>query len=296
MSTVIESLTSYSPPAADVEIAWPPKRDLFGVQISVTEYDGLVDAMMSAAKQRVPAVVSFHAVHAVIEATRDPKLLSTVNRFDAIAPDGQPVRWALNHLYRVGLKERVYGPEMMARVCERASHESVPIYLYGGSQQVIEALLQKLPRRFPRIQIVGAESPPFRALTPDEDAAVVERINNSGAGIVFIGLGCPKQDHFAGAHSGRIRAVQACVGAAFDFHAGTKAMAPQWMQRNGFEWLYRLASEPRRLWKRYLRTNSLFVAKWLVAAMRKRPQTPPSRDSKTPLSNQNELATTCEFD
>ena len=296
MSSVIESPKSYTPPAAGVEVTWPPKRDLFGVQISVTEYDELVDAMLRAAKLRVPAVVSFHAVHAVIEATRDPKLLSTVNRFEAIAPDGQPIRWALNHLYRVGLKERVYGPETMARICERAAHESVPIYLYGGSQQVIDALLQKLPRRFPRLQIAGAESPPFRALTPEEDAAVVDRINDSGAGIVFIGLGCPKQDHFAGDHAGRICAVQACVGAAFDFHAGTKAMAPQWMQRNGFEWLYRFASEPRRLWKRYLNTNSIFVAKWLIAAVRKHPQAPRSRDSKTPVSNQNELATTCAFD
>jgi N-acetylglucosaminyldiphosphoundecaprenol N-acetyl-beta-D-mannosaminyltransferase len=296
LSTVIESPQTYTPPAADVEVAWPTKRDLFGVQISVTDYDELVDAMLRAAKLRVPAVVSFHAVHAVIEATRDPKLLATVNRFDAIAPDGQPIRWALNHLYRVGLKERVYGPETMARLCERAAHEYVPVYLYGGSQQVIDALLHKLPRRFPRLQIVGAESPPFRALTLEEDAAVVERINDSGAGIVFIGLGCPKQDHFAGDHAGRICAVQACVGAAFDFHAGTKAMAPQWMQRNGLEWLYRLASEPRRLWKRYLNTNSVFVAKWMIAAVRKRLQVPTSRDSKTPVSNQNELATTCACD
>jgi exopolysaccharide biosynthesis WecB/TagA/CpsF family protein len=294
LSTVIESPQTYTAPAAGV--AWPPKRDLFGVQISVTDYDELVDAMLRAAKLRVPAVVSFHAVHAVIEATSDPKLLFTVNRFDAIAPDGQPVRWALNHLYHVGLKERVYGPETMARVCERAARESVSIYLYGGSQQVIDVLLHKLPQRFPRLQIAGAESPPFRALTPDEDDAVVERINDSGAGIVFIGLGCPKQDYFAGAHSGRIRAVLACVGAAFDFHAGAKAMAPQWMQRNGLEWLYRLATEPRRLWKRYLNTNSVFVAKWLIAALRKRPPAPTCRDSNTPVSNQNELATTCAFD
>src|SRR5262245_7303455 len=116
LNSVIESRKTYTPPAAGVEVTWPPKRDLFGVQISVTEYDELVDAMLRAAKLRVPAVVSFHAVHAVIEATRDPKLLSTVNRFEAIAPDGQPIRWALNHLYRVGIKERVYGPETMARI------------------------------------------------------------------------------------------------------------------------------------------------------------------------------------
>lgn len=254
----------------NTRVAWPPKYELFGVHVSATRYDELVDAIMTAAKRRVPAVVSFHAVHAIVESLKDPDLLDKVNRFDAVAPDGQPVRWALNHLHRVGLADRVYGPECMARLCERAADESIPIYLYGGSQAVIETLLVKLPRRFPSLQIAGAESPPFRALTPDEDEAVAERINESGAGIVFIGLGCPKQDHFAADHAGRIHAVLACVGAAFDFHAEAKAMAPGWMQRHGLEWLYRLASEPRRLWSRYLQTNSIFLGKWLIASLRRR--------------------------
>jgi N-acetylglucosaminyldiphosphoundecaprenol N-acetyl-beta-D-mannosaminyltransferase len=271
VNTLVESPKKTVAPPTEIKVVWPKKYDLFGVQVSATNYDELVDAMIRAAKKRVPAVVSFHAVHAIIEATRDPEQLAKVNRFEAIAPDGQPVRWALNQLHRVELKERVYGPETMARLCERAAKESVPIYLYGGSQQVVDDLLQRLPSRFHGLQIVGAESPPFRALTAAEDAAVVRRINESGAGIVFIGLGCPKQDHFAADHADRIHAVQACVGAAFDFHAETKAMAPQWMQRNGLEWLYRLASEPRRLWRRYLQTNSVFLAKWFRAAMRKRP-------------------------
>jgi N-acetylglucosaminyldiphosphoundecaprenol N-acetyl-beta-D-mannosaminyltransferase len=140
----------------------------------------------------------------------------------------------------------------------------VPVYFYGGScRDVLEDLSRNLRGRCPGLIVAGAESPPFRALSDEEDAAMVERINDSGAGLVFIGLGCPKQDHFAFDHRERLQAVQVCVGAAFDFHAGRKKMAPAWMQRRGLEWLYRLCQEPRRLWRRYLVTNSLFVQKLL---------------------------------
>jgi exopolysaccharide biosynthesis WecB/TagA/CpsF family protein len=215
-------------------------------------------------------VVSLHAVHAIIESISDPELLSKVNRFQAVLPDGQPVRWALNQLYGVGLQDRVYGPELMLRLCARAAEEGIAIYLYGSMPDVIDLLQQKLLDRFPELQIAGAESPPFRPLTLEEDDAVVRRINESGAGIVFIGLGCPKQDHFAADHADRIRPVQVCVGAAFDFHAGTKPMAPRWMQRRGLEWLYRLSREPRRLWRRYLQTNLIFLTKWLSASLHSR--------------------------
>src|SRR5262249_33817743 len=146
-----------------------------------------------------------------------------------------------------------------------AAAQGVPIYLYGGNPVVLEQLQANLRKQFPELLIAGAESPPFRVLTREEDESVVERINASGAQLVFIGLGCPKQDHFAHEHRDRIRAVQLCVGAAFDFLAGTKKTAPAWMQRHGLEWLYRLCQEPRRLWKRYLVTNSIFVAKLALA-------------------------------
>jgi len=248
------------------KIAWPAKFDLFGVSVTACDYEEIVDVVSRSAKERLAAVVSLHAVHAIVESIRDPELLANVNDFDAVLPDGQPVRWALNHLYGAGLRERVYGPELMLRLCARAADDAIPIYLYGSVPDVIELLRQKLQARFPSLQIVGAESPPFRALTPEEDEGVVRRINESGAGILFIGLGCPKQDHFAADHVGRIHAVQVCVGAAFDFHAGTKPMAPAWMQRRGLEWLYRLSREPGRLWRRYLQTNSIFLAKWLAAS------------------------------
>jgi N-acetylglucosaminyldiphosphoundecaprenol N-acetyl-beta-D-mannosaminyltransferase len=252
------------------EISWPAKYDLFGVPVAATNYDEIVDVVSRTASEGVPGVVSLHAVHAIIESVSDPELLAKVKRFDAVLPDGQPVRWALNHLHGVGLRERVYGPELTLRLCARAADDAIPIYLYGSMPDVIELLQQKLLEKFPSLRIAGAESPPFRALTPEEDEAVVRRINESGAGILFVGLGCPKQDHFAADHADRILPVQVCVGAAFDFHAGTKPMAPAWMQRNGLEWLYRLSREPRRLWRRYMQTNIAFLRKWLAAWLRQK--------------------------
>jgi N-acetylglucosaminyldiphosphoundecaprenol N-acetyl-beta-D-mannosaminyltransferase len=139
------------------------------------------------------------------------------------------------------------------------------VYLYGGTPSSLERLQEKLVARIPQLVIAGAESPPFRPLTPEEDVDVVARINASGAGLVFIGLGCPKQDHFAADHRDLIHAVQVCVGAAFDFHAGVVPMAPPWMQKRGLEWVFRLFREPRRMWKRYLVTNTQFTLKFARA-------------------------------
>lgn len=251
-------ITTETPPA----VCWPPRHNVFGVQVSATSYDEAIDCILSAAERREPAAVSLHAAHAVVTASDDLALREKVNRFQMVAPDGQPVRWALNWLYRAGLKDRVYGPELTLRLCQAAARRGVAIYLYGSSPEVIERLSNNLVRRYPGLIIAGAEAPPFRALSVEEDEAMVQRINASGAGLVFIGLGCPKQDHFAADHMDRIQAVQVCVGAAFDFHAGNKRTAPAWMQRRGLEWLFRLMQEPRRLWKRYLVTNTLFVCKF----------------------------------
>jgi exopolysaccharide biosynthesis WecB/TagA/CpsF family protein len=209
-------------------------------------------------------------VHAIITASCDPELRDKCNTFDMVTPDGQPVRWALNLLYGAKLKERVYGPELMLRLCRRAGEVGIPVYLYGGSPVVVEALRTNLSEMYPKLEIAGYESPPYRPLTADEDEAVVQRINDSGAGIVFIGLGCPKQDRFAYDHRKSIDGVQLCVGAAFDLHAGAKNSAPGWMQKRGLEWLYRLIQEPKRLWRRYLVTNSVFLWKLALALARRR--------------------------
>jgi len=247
-------------------VYWPQKYDVFGVGISSTSYAEATAAILAAAEERQSAVVSAHAVHALITFAESEALREKANSFEMITPDGQPVRWALNRLHGTRLRERVYGPELTLWVCAAAAERGVPVYLYGGAnEEILKKLEMALLANYPRLIIAGSESPPFRALTAEEERAVVERINDTGAGIVFIGLGCPKQDEFAYAFKDRLHAVLICVGAAFDFHAGIKSSAPSWMQRRGLEWLYRLWQEPNRLWKRYLQTNSIYVGKLLRA-------------------------------
>ncbi len=254
----------------NLPIHWPRRHDVFGVGISATTYAEATAAILQAARQRVPAVVSAHAVHALMTFCGDAALRAKANSFEMITPDGQPVRWTLNLLHGAGLSDRVYGPELTLRLCQASAEQGVSIYLYGGeNDQVLERLKSSLLKRFPRLQIAGAYSPPFRPLTSTEADELVQDIQQSGAGIVFIGLGCPKQDEFAYAFRSRLNAVLVCVGAAFDFHAGIKTIAPAWMQRRGLEWLYRLWQEPRRLWKRYCITNSLYAAKLSGAMARK---------------------------
>jgi exopolysaccharide biosynthesis WecB/TagA/CpsF family protein len=257
-------------PLARTAVRWPHKRNLFGVEISSVTCEEACDAIMQAASANSAAVVSAFSVHALIEAASKPLLSRQANRFAIITPDGQPVRWALNWLHGTRLEHNVRGSDLMWRLCQRAAAEGVGVYFYGSSPSTLAALEANLHKAFPELNIVGAESPPFRPLTAEEDANMVARVNDSGAGLMFLGLGCPKQDYFAAEHSDRIRAVQLCVGAAFDFHAGTKAIAPQWMQRRGLEWLFRLYQEPNRLWRRYLVTNFIFTRKLAVQILRRR--------------------------
>jgi N-acetylglucosaminyldiphosphoundecaprenol N-acetyl-beta-D-mannosaminyltransferase len=264
MSTAKADLASFmaggplpDPPAAAVR--WPRKYDVLGVEVSATTYDELVPLFITAARRGQPALATFLPVHGVVTGATDLTYRYRINAFDVVGPDGQPVRWALNKLHNAGLTDRVYGPELMLRLCAAAANHDVPIYLYGSTPEVLSALAVKLVQRCPGLQIAGAESPPFRRLSDPETAAVIDRINASGAGLLFIGLGCPRQDVFAHDNRHAIRPVQLCVGAAFDFHAGTKRMAPAWMQKRGLEWLFRLTQEPGRLWRRYLVTNTTFV-------------------------------------
>lgn len=197
-------------------------------------------------------------VHVVVSASRDAAYGDAVNSSDMAAPDGAPVAWMLRRL-GVRSQQRISGPDLMWALCARCAEEGLPVYLYGSTEATLAALAERLLAAFPALPIGGMESPPFRPLTGEEDAVAVAKINASRAGIVFVGLGCPKQEHWMAAHRGRVHAVMIGVGAAFDFHAGAVKRAPQWMQHHGLEWVYRLASEPRRLWKRYLVTNTLFI-------------------------------------
>jgi exopolysaccharide biosynthesis WecB/TagA/CpsF family protein len=244
----------------DIALAWPAKKNLFGVQVSATRYHQVVRTVIAAAQRRRGGVVTCLAVHGIVTAAVDAPYRSRVNQCDIVAPDGQPVRWALNFFHNSGLEDRVYGPETMRRLCQEAADAGVGIYLCGSTPQVLDQLEARLVEMSPGLRVAGKYSPPFRPMTPQENDELCERINHSGAGLAFIGLGVPRQEIFAQDNRQKIDAVQVCVGAAFDFHAGNKKMAPPILQRFGLEWVYRLTHEPRRLWKRYLVTNSIFIA------------------------------------
>jgi N-acetylglucosaminyldiphosphoundecaprenol N-acetyl-beta-D-mannosaminyltransferase len=206
-------------------------------------------------------------VHSVVTALQDEAFGRVVAGADLATPDGAPVAWLLRRQGAAG-QQRVTGPELMLEYLADAERRDEPIYLYGSSESTLAALARTLAVRFPALRIAGAESPPFRPATAQEDEATVARINASGARTVWVSLGCPKQEFWMAAHRGRVQAVMVGVGAAFDFHAGTVPRAPQWMQSHGLEWLHRLTSEPRRLWRRYLVTGCVFLwhaAKQLIS-------------------------------
>jgi exopolysaccharide biosynthesis WecB/TagA/CpsF family protein len=238
---------------------WPPKRDLFSVGVSNTNYDEAVEAIVQSAVAGRGGVATFLAVHGVVTAATNAEYREQVNRCQIVAPDGQPVRWAMNFFHSTEMQDRVYGPEIMRRVCQRCERDGLSVFFCGSSTTVLALLASRMRELFPDLIIAGVESPPFRPMTEMENDILCARINRSGAAVVFIGLGVPRQEMFADSNRDKIRAIQLCVGAAFDFHAGYKKSAPAFMQRSGLEWLYRLCQEPRRLWKRYLITNTIFI-------------------------------------
>jgi exopolysaccharide biosynthesis WecB/TagA/CpsF family protein len=256
-------------------VALPPKRHVFGVGVSATDsYEEVVANVVAAARARSPLMVSALSVHALMLAAEQPAMGSAVARADIVTTDGQPVRWAVNALHRERLRQRVCGPQAMLEVCAAAARERLPIYLYGSRPEVIAQLVERLPARFPGLAIAGADPSRVRPrrfpppVDEAEDRADVEAIRESGARILFIGLGCPLQETWAAAHRDRLAMPSLCVGAAFDFHAGLKARAPRWLQERGLEWTWRLAQDPRRLAFRYARYNSAFLVGMTVQLAR----------------------------
>jgi len=244
------------------------KSNILGVHVDAVDYEGATARIIAAAQQRQPLTVSALAVHAVVTGALDPFHRFRLNHLDLAVPDGQPVRWVLNWLYGAALPDRVYGPLLMLRVCERAADQGLPIYLYGSRRSTLEKLRGNLQERFPSVKIAGTRPSRFRRITPAEDRSVVNHIRDSGARIVFVGLGCPRQEVWLYEHRDALPMPLVAVGAAFDFHAGTVPQAPAWMQRAGLEWLFRLMREPRRLWKRYLTLNPLYLLLVLLQCTR----------------------------
>ncbi|HYW66866.1 MAG TPA: WecB/TagA/CpsF family glycosyltransferase [Candidatus Dormibacteraeota bacterium] len=242
------------------------KRNILGILIDEVDYDGAVRAILKAAQERRPFSVSALAVHGVMTGVLNSEHRYRLNHLDLLAPDGQPVRWAMRFLYGIRLEDRVYGPRLTLEVCDVAAREGLPIYFYGSSREILDGLCRKLRQRFPKLIIAGTEPSKFRRISPSEKEDVVQRIHASGAAIVFVGLGCPRQEVWAYEFAPLVSCPVLAVGAAFAFHAGEVPQAPVWMQNAGLEWLFRLAAEPRRLWKRYLFLNPAYLALLLLQA------------------------------
>jgi N-acetylglucosaminyldiphosphoundecaprenol N-acetyl-beta-D-mannosaminyltransferase len=235
------------------------KRNVLGILISVADYEGAVEAIVRAARDRVGSAVSALAVHGLMTGVFDREQKFRLNHFDLLVPDGQPVRWVLNWLHHAGLSDRVYGPNLTLKLCARAAQEGCPVYFYGSTDEVLCSLRRNLEFRFPDLIIAGMEPSKFRRLRPDEKLELATRIRTSGAAITFVGLGCPRQEAFAYEFRDHLQMPTVAVGAAFPFLAGIVPQAPAWMQNAGLEWLFRLVAEPRRLWQRYLLLNPAYI-------------------------------------
>jgi N-acetylglucosaminyldiphosphoundecaprenol N-acetyl-beta-D-mannosaminyltransferase len=256
---------------ASVPVAAPVTAEILGVPLAVSDYEQVMDWMDATIAGEDRGYVTAAAVNLIMSAQEDPDARAAVLGATLAVPDGQPLVWALHALGHTAAT-RVYGPDLMAGFCARAARAGTPIYLYGGrSPEALALLERRLRERFPGLRIVGGFSPPFRPLTPAEEEQVIAAIDSSGAAVVWVGTGQPKQEKWMFHMRPRLSApLLVGVGAAFDFHAGLVSQAPRWMQRSGLEWTYRLAREPRRLWWRYAHHNPRFIAGFLRQYLRHR--------------------------
>jgi len=232
---------------------------VLGAFIDATDWDGALSLIHHWARMRLPRYVCCCNAHSLVTMRQEGAVRAAIDGADLALPDGAPVAWMMR---RLGLpaQQRLSGPDLMWRYCALAAREGMPIFLYGNTEPTLRVLHARLLAAFPGLQVAGMLAPPFRPLNPQEQREVLARIERSGAGVVFVSLGCPKQELWMAQQRAHVRAVMIGVGAAFDYHAGTLKRAPPWMQARGLEWLYRLVTEPRRLWRRYFVTNLLFIA------------------------------------
>lgn len=235
------------------------KRDLFGIGVSAVDPSAAVHQIISAAVERRPFAATALAVHGLVEGSRNALLRQEVNSLDLVTPDGQPVRWALNLLYGTRLRERVCGFDLLMNVLRATEEAELPVYFYGSQQSVLNDIARQLAAQFPGLKFAGSQPSRFRTVDDIELREIAAHVRASGARVVFVGLGCPRQEQFVAAFKEPLGIPVVAVGAAFDFFAGSTPRPPAWVQRAGLEWLMRLASEPKRLWRRYLFLNPYFL-------------------------------------
>jgi len=243
------------------------RANILGVGVSAINMAMALHAIEGWIARREPHYICITGVHGVMESQRDEALRRIHNAAGLVTPDGMPLVW-LSRLLGFHHVARVCGADLMLAVCERSVTRGYRHGFYGGAPGVAETLAARLQSRFPGLQVVGIDSPPFRPLTPSEDQAAVERMNAARPDVVWVGLSTPKQERWMAVHMGQLSAsVLIGSGAAFDFHAGLKRRAPRWMQTTGLEWLFRLMLEPRRLWRRYVINNPWFLGLVLLQVL-----------------------------
>jgi N-acetylglucosaminyldiphosphoundecaprenol N-acetyl-beta-D-mannosaminyltransferase len=235
------------------------KYPILGINIHAIDYDFAVATIVQAAQQKRPCSVSALAVHGVMTGFLDKVHARRLNGLDLVVPDGQPVRWALWWLHQKKLPDRVYGPNLTLRLAQACAESGLSIYLYGSKQETLSKFAENLKIKYPGLKIAGMEPSKFRRLNENERREIAERIHASGASVVFLGLGCPRQEVWAYEYRKLLNIPILAVGAAFDFHAGTLPQAPKILQDLGLEWLFRLIQEPKRLWQRYVLLNPLYL-------------------------------------
>jgi N-acetylglucosaminyldiphosphoundecaprenol N-acetyl-beta-D-mannosaminyltransferase len=258
--------------------ARPSSRLVLGMRVDATSYGDATERVVSWARSGRSAYVCVAAVNNAILAHDDATFRDVMNGADLITPDGRPLVWALRAL-GIQSATQVRGTDLMDAVLRRAAEARLPVGFLGSTDAVLAALERRIPERWPGLEVPFRSSPPFRPATPEEDADTMAALQGSGARILFVGLGCPKQESWMARHRS-FDGVMIGVGAAFDFLSGEKAEAPRLLQRSGLEWIFRLASEPRRLWKRYLTQNPRFVALLASQLVRSRSRSGPTRGSE----------------
>jgi len=245
------------------------RKRVISIDVSIGPYESFIDQILKLASKRKSSYICAANVHMTVEAYKNKGFQQVVNNANLVTPDGMPLVHALKLLY--GIKQdRVAGMDLMPDLLKKAEAEGLPVFFLGSTKEVLDMILERLSLEHPDLKIAGVYSPPFRPLTAKEHEGIENILNNSGAAIIFVSLGCPKQEMFMARMKGRVNAVMLGVGAAFPVYAGLRKRAPRWMQRLSLEWLYRLGQEPRRLFKRYAYTNTLFIYLLLKELLKKR--------------------------
>lgn len=254
-------------PALGTVASTLPEINVIGSPVTALPFDDQIKVILHWAKAHLSKTVCVANTHMLVEAYQRPKFRTVLKRADLVTPDGMPLVWMMKVMGALR-QNRVAGMDIFLSLCKAAPKQNTSIFLLGSQSAVLQQMQKRLADEFPNLEIAGMEPLPFRPLTAQEDIELIQRINASGAGLVFLALGCPKQEAWISQHKGCIQAVMLGVGGVFPVYAGLQKRAPRWIRESGLEWLYRLVQEPTRLWKRYGTTIPLFIYLALKQALR----------------------------